>query len=161
MPAVPPGVSITNASPGSIAEIAVAGNDSSRPSVRSIHLCGRHGHPARRPVRGNATVVGQDGCATRLSAKLELAVAAMAGAEGPPSRGEWRRFRPAPASAIQSLRSGETTVGHMRVDGARAVEIGTGAGAAANGLVILGRFVAEGEIVHRALRRRHLAHGAE
>ena len=49
----------------------------------------------------------------------------------------------------------------MRVDGAGSVEIGAGTSTAANGLVVLVGIVAEGEIIHRALRGCHLAHRAE
>src|SRR5487761_1874345 len=59
------------------------------------------------------------------------------------------QYRKAP---LQHFGIGEPGVGHVRVDRRRAVEARTGAGSAADGLVILVARVTEGEVVHRALR---------
>ncbi len=62
---------------------------------------------------------------------------------------------------FQDFGVGEARIGHMRVHRGRAVEVGPGAGAAADRLVVLVTGVAEGDVVHRALACRLHAEGAE
>src|SRR3546814_4512168 len=56
---------------------------------------------------------------------------------------------------------GQPAVGHVRLDHTGAVEAGTRARAAGDRLIILAGVIAEGEIVHRALRGGHRAEGGE
>src|ERR1700682_6353056 len=60
---------------------------------------------------------------------------------------------------FENLWIGEPRVGHVRLHHAGAVEIGSRARAAGDRLVVLVGFVAEGEVVHRALRRGERAEG--
>src|ERR1700678_2193592 len=62
---------------------------------------------------------------------------------------------------LQYFRVGQPRIGHMRLDHAGAGEFGARAGTAGNGLVILILRVAESEIIHGALARRHHPQGAE
>ena len=64
-------------------------------------------------------------------------------------------------AALQHLRIGQARVGHMRVHRRRAVEAGARRRAGADRLVILMGRVAEGEVVHRALRGAERAERAE
>src|SRR5438105_8657744 len=61
---------------------------------------------------------------------------------------------------LENLGIGEPRVGHVRLHHAGAVEIRTRTRATGNRLVILIGFVAEGEVVHAALRRGERAKGA-
>jgi sterol desaturase/sphingolipid hydroxylase (fatty acid hydroxylase superfamily) len=54
-------------------------------------------------------------------------------------------------AVLQDLRIGDAGVGHVAVDGARAVEPRSGAAAAAHRLVVSEALVAERDVVHRAL----------
>src|SRR5205814_1643146 len=58
-------------------------------------------------------------------------------------------------SELDDLRIGHARVRHVRLDGCSAVEAVTRAGTAGDGLVVLVAIVAEGEVVHGALRGRH------
>ena len=71
-----------------------------------------------------------------------------------------KRSRRTGKAPLEDLRIGQARVGHVRVDGAAAVVPGAGASSAADGLVILHLVIAEGEVVHRALRRGHHAERA-
>ena len=55
-------------------------------------------------------------------------------------------------AGFQHFGIGEARIGHVNVNGARAVKAGARRRAGADGLVILIGVVAEGEVVHRSLR---------
>src|SRR5918999_2933531 len=74
-----------------------------------------------------------------------------------PDREALQQHREAP---FQHFGVGEAGIGHVRVDATGAVETLARARAAADGFVILVRVIAEGEVVHRALRRTHHAERA-
>ena len=62
---------------------------------------------------------------------------------------------------LQDFGIGEARIGHVGVDGVCSVESRPGRRARADGFVILVFLVAEGQVVHRPLRGRHRAGGAE
>ena len=66
------------------------------------------------------------------------------------------RFEEHRNAPLEDLGVGGQRVGHVGVDGVGALVVGSGAGAAADGFVVLvGALVAEGEVVHGALAGRH------
>ena len=72
------------------------------------------------------------------------------------------RFEDHRETPLEDLRVSRQGVGHVGVDRVGAVVVGAGAGAAADGLVVLvAGVVAEGEIVHGPLPRRHDAERAD
>ena len=97
----------------------------------------RHDHRGHRFEEADA--------ADRPVAAMPLAVAAGAAADG-------EAFQTHRIAQFQHLGVGHARVGHVRVDRRGAVEAGAGAGAAADGLVVLPVRIAEQEVVHRRLR---------
>ena len=58
-------------------------------------------------------------------------------------------------TGFQNFRVGQARIGHVGVHGIGTVETGTGGRAGADGFVILIFVIAEGQIIHRALRCGH------
>jgi len=79
-----------------------------------------------------------------------IAVAARSGAD----REVFESHRQA---EFKHFRVGQARVGHVRLHDARAVEVRPGPRAASDRLIILVAVVTEGEVIHRALARRHHA----
>src|SRR6266849_9627532 len=111
----------------------------------------RAGRATRHPVGRHAAVTGENGSGHRLAeanaADNSIAAAMPADAAGATTDGE--TVDEDGKAPFQHLGIGEARVGHVRVDGVSAVEIRTGARAAADRLVILVALVAESEVVHR------------
>src|SRR5690606_19080008 len=96
-----------------------------------------------REDRGRHLLAEPDPAHDAVTAPVKAApTASPADAEGFDEHGE---------TPLQHFRIGETRIRHVRMHGVRAVEVGTGARAPADGLVILVTLVAEREVVHRAL----------
>ena len=63
-------------------------------------------------------------------------------------------FEPHREAPLEHLGIGQPGVRHVRLHHVGAVEVRAGAGAPCDGLIVLVALVAEGEVVHGALRRR-------
>ncbi len=163
----PPGVSITNTSPGLHRRLRTSRRTRRARRCRSVGRSTqlRPTRPAgRRPTPNGATrrwlasitaVIGSRNRTRRTPPSPPRCAAGAAAAAADRERLEAHRKAP-----LEHLRIGQPRIGHVRLHRARAVEIGTGARAARDRLVVLVPGVAEREVVHRALRGREHAERA-
>ncbi len=159
----PPGVSMTNTSPGLHRDRARRAEFLALPSARSTQL--RPTAPGPPPATPNgatrrwlasiAAVIG-----SRKRTRRSRAVAAAMPPAPPLPLPDRERLEPHRKAPFEHLGIGEPRIGHVRLHDARAVEVRTGAGAARDRLVVLVRVVAEREVVHRPLRGRQHAERA-
>ena len=114
---------------------------------------GEAGFAAFDAVRALHPVLGEEGEGHRLQEDdlADGAVPAAPAARSARAGADGETVQPHGVAVLQHLGVGDPGVGHVGMDGARAVEAGTGAGAAADGLVETEARIAEEQVVHRAL----------